>query len=607
MFIKNVKLTPGVCLFLITFAWVFLLVVRLTAPNDLMNNDQQRPAAYTLDILINNNWLCQRDISGDITSKPPMFAWAAALSSMVTGGVERFTLLWPNAMSMLLLSWGLLALGSRYFGRMAGFTAALVFLLSPTGFKMISLIRTDTLFCFTTFFTAIFLYQSVYRQWNWLPFWLMAAASTLTKGPLGVFIAAGGLIALFACKPPQGWNRRGLIAGACAYFFICGGWFWAAWLVEGDALIAKMITKELVNHAVTSNSGDVIGGGWYKPILYFTSRFFPWSLCAWAAFWRVWKHPAKDNTVRQFEWFLLAYFFFGLLVFSLAPHQRADHLLPLLPAAALLAGAQIARWKAHWSSRQWAQYSIGLIVSFTGLFGLFYHTLDYHKEFKWLETIHETAEEIDSTLGRAFPLTYDNGPTALHVYRNTMSLDVSPDYIDDLLRSEYPAYWVAYQKSDEEIQTITNGANFFELKRLQATKNGKHLLRVISNQPLMQPSEKAATIIGDALIEMEGFVIQSVKHNLIRLKHTDEMASFRVTNLSNSKQKFKILYFPFRSIHELELEPGKTYSRSKFYLGPQYDFSKYLFHLIGISMWWIYLAVLIFAYQKTYHTLETAE
>ena len=601
------KLNSASCLTLVTIAWICLLVVRLTAPYDLMNNDQQRPAAYTLDILVNNQWLCQRDVSGDITSKPPLFAWAAALSSLALGRLDRYTLMWPNAVAMLLLSWGVLALGGRYFGRAAGLVAALIFLLSPAGFKMVSLIRSDTLFGFTTFFTTFFLFQSVFRRWNWFPFWLMAAATTLTKGPLGVLIAAGGLVALLSEKPSQGWNRKGLFSGAIVYLLICAGWFWAAWLLEGDALIAKMITKELVNHAVASDRGDGIGGGWYKPVLYFTSRFFPWSLFAWAAFWRVWKHPSIENGVRQFERYLFAHFFFSLLVFSLAPHQRADHLFPLLPAAALLAGAQISRWKAHWTLQQWRINAVVLIVSFSVLFGIFYHKVDYHKEFQWLENIQNAAQEIDFSLGSDFPLVYDNGPIALHFYLNTMRLDVSPDYIDDLLRSEYPAYWIAYNKNEGQIEAITNGAEYFELKSWLPMGEEKQLLRIISNQPRMQPSEKAATIIGDALIEIDGFVIQSVKHNRIRLKHTDEMASFRVTNLSNSKQKFKILYSPFRSIHELELEPGKTYLRSKFYLGPQYDFSKYLFHLIGISMWWIYLAVLIFAYRKTRHSLETTE
>jgi len=40
------------------------------APPNLLDQDQERPAAYVLDVIKNGNWLCQRDWTGDITSKP---------------------------------------------------------------------------------------------------------------------------------------------------------------------------------------------------------------------------------------------------------------------------------------------------------------------------------------------------------------------------------------------------------------------------------------------------------------------------------------------------------------------------------------------------------
>src|ERR1035437_4176789 len=61
-------------------AYVFLglvvltmFVIRLKGPPDLMDNDQERPAAYVIVLLQNGNWLCQRDATGDITSKPPLY------------------------------------------------------------------------------------------------------------------------------------------------------------------------------------------------------------------------------------------------------------------------------------------------------------------------------------------------------------------------------------------------------------------------------------------------------------------------------------------------------------------------------------------------------
>jgi len=48
-----------------------LFFLRLSAPSNLMDNDQERPAAYALDALRNGHWLCQRDHNRRDTSKPP--------------------------------------------------------------------------------------------------------------------------------------------------------------------------------------------------------------------------------------------------------------------------------------------------------------------------------------------------------------------------------------------------------------------------------------------------------------------------------------------------------------------------------------------------------
>jgi 4-amino-4-deoxy-L-arabinose transferase-like glycosyltransferase len=59
----------------VTLLALLLFVLRLAAPENLLDQDQIRPATYVLDILKNGNWLCQRDLTGEITSKPPLYTW----------------------------------------------------------------------------------------------------------------------------------------------------------------------------------------------------------------------------------------------------------------------------------------------------------------------------------------------------------------------------------------------------------------------------------------------------------------------------------------------------------------------------------------------------
>jgi hypothetical protein len=49
---------------------VVIFGIRIIAPPNLLDQDQERPASYVLDVVKNGNWVCQRDWSGDVTSKP---------------------------------------------------------------------------------------------------------------------------------------------------------------------------------------------------------------------------------------------------------------------------------------------------------------------------------------------------------------------------------------------------------------------------------------------------------------------------------------------------------------------------------------------------------
>jgi len=73
-------------------------------------------------------------------------------------------------------------------------------------------------------------------------------------------------------------------------------------------------------------------------------RALSFSLPFFLALWRVIRYPAGNPGERHFERFLTCWILFGLLIFSLVRHQRADLLLPLWPACALFAVREMARW-----------------------------------------------------------------------------------------------------------------------------------------------------------------------------------------------------------------------------------------------------------------------
>jgi 4-amino-4-deoxy-L-arabinose transferase-like glycosyltransferase len=329
----------------IFLVWATTWQIRREAPSDLLDNDQERPAAYVMDAVVNGRWIVQVDTDGDITSKPPMFTWIAAAATKLVGRPALAALVLPSSLGLLAAALLALRLGSRAFGSGAGVFSAVLLLASSVGFKQIWLARTDMLFAALTFGTAAAAWSAATGRASWWWFWLLAALATLTKGPLGLLLGSLGLVsrpwrAVGAPRPAIG----RVLPGLALFLLLTGGWLLLAWQDRGQPVLDKLLGRELVGHVVSDDKGHGPLQGFYKPAFYFGTRFLPWSLIALAGLWRVFRRPAADAGERAFErylaWFLLA----GLAVFSIATHQRSDLVLPLLPAAALLAGREADRW-----------------------------------------------------------------------------------------------------------------------------------------------------------------------------------------------------------------------------------------------------------------------
>lgn len=361
------------------FVVAALFVLRLLAPSDLMDNDQERPAAYMMDALA-GNWIVQRDQSGAIASKPPVYTWLAAGGALALGP-SLFSLYLPCAAATAGIALVLLHAGRARFGEAAGRWGAACFLLSMTGAKMVALARTDTLFGALVFAAAMAGFRATELDPGrarggraWLPFWSWCAAATLTKGPLGIALAGGGLVvsSLWSRYDARRMARgmegpaevrsdaggAGLVRalrrhapGVLLLLAISLGWLALATSAEGRAVIDRMIGRELIGHAAAGDAGEPPLVNFYKPPLYFLSRFAPWSLLAIAGVFTAIRRPASDPRERAFERFLVGHLGVGIGLFAVAPHQRPDHLFPLLPAAALLAGREAARL-FEWAGRR---------------------------------------------------------------------------------------------------------------------------------------------------------------------------------------------------------------------------------------------------------------
>lgn len=359
----NRPLVWGVLLAALVLA---LFALRLTGPSNLEADAQDRNVGYVMDVVWQGHWLVQQDIRGRIMSKPPLHTWITA-SFAEAGGINRLTLTLSSALAVLAMAFLVLHVGRRRFGALAGGLAGLAVVLAPMMSKHIALVRTDALFALVVAFGAFAAHRAWERGGGWAPFWAAAALATLIKGPLGLVLAAMGLLAWFwerrsdPATPPLSGSHW---AGIGFFLLLTLGWLVPALLSAGQPLVDKLFFQELVGQATGVGKGGFPGRNLPKPTLYFVLRFLPFSLFALYGLWRIVRHPAAVIAARRFERFLFCWIVGGILLFSLASHHRGDLLLPLWPAAALLAGREMALLAGRVGGRPTAAVLAGLTFFF---------------------------------------------------------------------------------------------------------------------------------------------------------------------------------------------------------------------------------------------------
>lgn len=349
--------------------------LRLTGPSNLEADAQDRNVGYVMDVVWEGHWLVQQDIRGRIMSKPPLHTWITAGFAEI-GGINRLTLTLPSMLAVLAMAILVFHVGRRRFGLLAGGLAGLAVVLAPMMSKHVALVRTDALFSLTVALGALAAHRAWERSGGWTPFWLAAGAATLIKGPLGLGLAGMGLLAWVWEKrsnpatPPL---RGAHWAGIALFLLIVLGWLAPAILSAGKPLVDKLFFQELVGQATGLGKGGFPGQNLPKPTLYFILRFLPFSLFAVYALWRVVRRPAADAAERRFERFLFCWIVGGIILFSLASHHRGDLLLPLWPAAALLAGREMAALSERIGVRLSGAVIAGLTFLFLGATWWTYH------------------------------------------------------------------------------------------------------------------------------------------------------------------------------------------------------------------------------------------
>lgn len=327
-------------------AKAILIILVIAAPlfcvtpmfRHLWSPDELRYAAITREMVVTGNWLIPR-LNGDTyTEKPPLHFWLAALTAKLLGERSSYVLIIPSMLAAL----GCLIL-TYLFGRMlfdaeTAMLSALILATSSLFLALAQYLRMDMLL---TFFiqAALFCFYQIYRRnekspGHYIAFYVSLALATLTKGPVGVVLPAIIIVIYLALRRDLKslWKLKP-VTGVLIFALIVGSWLVACVREAGWGYLELILIRQNLVRAYDSWDHDQ---PFYFYLAHFPATFFPWfpfvigAVISQRASIRRLKF---DNpTLLPVVWFASIFIFFSLM-----SGKVAVYLLPLIPAASLLA------------------------------------------------------------------------------------------------------------------------------------------------------------------------------------------------------------------------------------------------------------------------------
>jgi 4-amino-4-deoxy-L-arabinose transferase-like glycosyltransferase len=313
---------------------------------DLWNPDEPRYAEVSREMVNRGDWILMHR-NGDLyTDKPPFFFWAVGFSSFFWQGVTPFSVRFPSALFGTLTVLLTFFIGRRLYSSRTGFLSGLILATSVQFAHLSTRGNIDTtLTFFTTASILCFLrwyqlrpegerFPERMKGLSFYGYYISMAVATLAKGPVGFILPlAVTLLFLLVQKEWRAIKRLRLLPGMLLFIAIVLAWYFPAVLKGG---------KYYLNETLLHHSFDrfAIGSSHIRPIYYyfynFPADFLPWIIFLPAAM--VYGFSKAMAPKRKEFLFLMVWFVFIFLFFTLSKGKRGLYLLPLFPAASVMIG-----------------------------------------------------------------------------------------------------------------------------------------------------------------------------------------------------------------------------------------------------------------------------
>src|SRR2546430_1551228 len=372
------------CFSLLIACALVMLTARLLGPSTLHRFDQPRTVSYTADLILNGRWFLPRDMLGGPATKPPLVNWLAT-PVVALGFWTEWAVKWPMIAGTLATTAFCVCMAHRLFRQLpelkaqaksAAAVAGIACLVNSPNVTMIYHCRPDPVL--VAFLTGGWILGTVIVSGKEAPsrfavcgFWIAVGLAALTKGPAAIVpvlylaLAArliGGRWSLMN-RSRWWWGFPLALAMFCA-------WAVPVAIIYPKTFFRLLVGQELIAQALglgaQFGASNIESAGplaalkliWENP-MWFVERFAPWSVLTVGALWTI----GPRHWVRHRLAPAMLYVFLVLAFFALSAHKTADYILPVYPAAAILAAYFCATFLDRFRIRLWQVAGLGFLLA----------------------------------------------------------------------------------------------------------------------------------------------------------------------------------------------------------------------------------------------------
>ena len=332
-----------------------LAILPCLGTTSLYDRDEGYYAECAREMAVGGNLFVPHFSGRPWMEKPPLTYWAMA-AAMKLFGPDEFAARLPSALAALLATWLTFRLATWMYSALAGVLAAAMLGTCVLYGAVARLALLDTTLLCCVLLSMIGLWQFIERgrraalarpsYGGLVLFYVGCGLGGLAKGPLGIALPLIALAGYLAWS--RDWRllpKMRPLRGALLILAIVALWVVPANWLTGGRYIYELVWEGTLAPIFTPLQGH--GGGdlaqyllllpAYLPVLLF--GFLPWSLFLVPALRRIGGAEGRQDTRAAFlgGWILAQ-----LLVFSLVSTKLPHHILPILPALAILCGAFLA-------------------------------------------------------------------------------------------------------------------------------------------------------------------------------------------------------------------------------------------------------------------------